>query len=205
MIFDVYMQSEIDSLQLKVNKLMSQKKALLDMLKHHVSDSQLDNHIFVMAVKENNLTLVSQMLSDGQSSDTEGVDRDECTDATVLYIASEFGHLDMVKLLLNSGADIEEDGNIGTPLMAAIVWKHHDVAKFLLDSGANINTCNDMGYTPLSLASVGKNIKMVKLLLSYKTIDLETQLTKSIISAKEESENTEVINLLTTYNVKINR
>lgn len=64
-----------------------------------------------------------------------------------LHLASEVGGLEMVRLLLSRGADIEAvGGTYGTPLQAAAAKGHKEVVKYLLNSGADVNgiwgTCN---------------------------------------------------------------
>lgn len=57
---------------------------------------------------------------------------------SALKIACANGHLEVVKLLVNNGAQIEKDDF--TPLMIASAYKHYEVVKYLLDKGAKVNT-----------------------------------------------------------------
>lgn len=56
-----------------------------------------------------------------------------------LYYAASYGLTEVVKFLLNAGADMEVHAGRGgaTPLNIASFRGHHDVAKLLLDRGAN--------------------------------------------------------------------
>ena len=61
---------------------------------------------------------------------------------TVLYIASREGHLDIVKCLLENGADpntlaITNYGQYTSPLMMAAFGGHLEVVKCLIEAGAN--------------------------------------------------------------------
>jgi len=86
---------------------------------------------------------------------------------TPLHIASDNGHIDIVKTLLSSGADINVANNDGwTPLFIASTGGLIDIVKTLLSSGANINLANNDGYTPLHMASGESLIDIVKTLLS---------------------------------------
>ncbi len=87
-----------------------------------------------------------------------------------LFKASRNGHIEVVKELLNSGANIEEKDNYGyTPLIWGIFLQllNHfkwfiyflfiasfygqiEVVKELLNRGANIEEKNNYGYTPLN-------------------------------------------------------
>jgi ankyrin repeat protein len=86
-----------------------------------------------------------------------------------LFIASSNGHIEVVKELLDSGANIEEKDNLGwTPLIWGIFLQllnhfklfiyflfiasfngHIKVVKELLERGANIEEKDNYGNTPL--------------------------------------------------------
>ena len=72
-----------------------------------------------------------------------------------LYIiASKRGDLEVAKLLLEKGADINFQNTIGdTALHCACVWGHLDVVKLLLEKGADIEIKNVNGETTLHRAS----------------------------------------------------
>lgn len=54
--------------------------------------------------------------------------------------AAQEGLKDIVKMLLNNGADPNAQGSLGdTALMYAAWYGHKDIAKILIDAGANVN------------------------------------------------------------------
>ena len=60
--------------------------------------------------------------------------------ATLLHYASHNGHIDLVKLLIKRGADVNAKDIKGyTPLFAASAGGHREVAEILLDNGANVH------------------------------------------------------------------
>jgi ankyrin repeat protein len=68
-----------------------------------------------------------------------------------LHFAVRQGYADAAKLLLASGADINQvtAGDRTSPLLMAIINGHFDLAKHLLDSGADPRLASDNGVTPL--------------------------------------------------------
>jgi ankyrin repeat protein len=56
---------------------------------------------------------------------------------TPLWLASKYGYLDVVKYLIENGADIDQPNIHGaTPLSGASEYGHLDVAKYLKKKGA---------------------------------------------------------------------
>ncbi|MCX6849808.1 MAG: ankyrin repeat domain-containing protein [Verrucomicrobia bacterium] len=82
-----------------------------------------------------------------------------------LCTAARAGHLEIVKLLVQHGADVNGSGG-PKPLVSACYGGHHEVAKFLLQQGADANAeaCYGNG-TPLQSAEF--NPEMIALLVSY--------------------------------------
>jgi len=93
---------------------------------------------------------------------------------TPLWIASQKGHTQIVKMLLAVGADVnqaEEDGR--TPLFTASWEGHVEVVKLLLAApGIDVNLANNNGWTPLYWASRNGKTEVVKLLLAAPGIDV---------------------------------
>uniref|UniRef100_A0A8D8T2E3 Serine/threonine-protein phosphatase 6 regulatory ankyrin repeat subunit B n=1 Tax=Cacopsylla melanoneura TaxID=428564 RepID=A0A8D8T2E3_9HEMI len=83
-----------------------------------------------------------------------------------LHIAVNNKHIEMVKMLLDKGADINEcDKNNDTPLLLSIGNKDTDMVKLLLNEGAKFNEYNTSQQTPLYFAVMSKNLNIVQLLL----------------------------------------
>ncbi|XP_019860059.1 PREDICTED: transient receptor potential cation channel subfamily A member 1 homolog isoform X2 [Amphimedon queenslandica] len=97
-----------------------------------------------------------------------------CTDTlkdTPLNIACFKGHTEIVKLLLEHGADFNVTNNKGqgrTPLGIACVQGHTEVVKLLLKHKADFNdVTDDNGNTPLSNACKPGHMEIVELLLEH--------------------------------------
>ncbi len=100
----------------------------------------------------------------------KGAKPDEPASEPPLCMAGFFAHLELVKLLLDCGADPnikKQDGGV-TPLIesvSCVASKYDDVTKELLKRHADVNLPNTAGVTPLMLASRFGRIEAVRELL----------------------------------------
>ena len=82
-----------------------------------------------------------------------------------LYLASKNGNLEIVKLLVEAGTNINyKPRDNQSALNSAVVNKHLSVVEYLLDHGADIETRNEDNFTPLFFACLNKHYDMVELL-----------------------------------------
>ena len=87
---------------------------------------------------------------------------------TPLGLAAFFGHLEAVKVLLESGADVNlraPSRFANTALDAAVAGDHADVVRALLAARADSNARSEGNYTPLHKAAAHGNVEIVRLLL----------------------------------------
>jgi ankyrin repeat protein len=95
------------------------------------------------------------------------IDTQDKDGESYLHKAIHYGAKDLIKVLLDKGADIniiDISGN--TPLHLAVSIKNLDMAKYLLDNKASIEKKNRYGRTPLFLACSNEiDKKMVKMLV----------------------------------------
>jgi ankyrin repeat protein len=86
---------------------------------------------------------------------------------TLLMLASEYGLVEVVKMLLTMGANPNDRNSVGrTPIMFASVEGHKEVVELLLSSGANPNDKDKYGNSPILWASGNGHKEVVELLLS---------------------------------------
>lgn len=80
-----------------------------------------------------------------------------------IVMAAETGKMEMLKMLLNEGADIDEVGiehptdprfkeDMGSALHRAVAGGHEAVVRFCLERGADTRLRDPMGRTPVALA-----------------------------------------------------
>ena len=88
-------------------------------------------------------------------------------DVTLLHIASQQGHLEIVKVLIASGGSVNEADNDGaTPLHIASQQGHLEIMKVLVAAGGSVNQAAKNGATPLFIATQNGLLEVVKLLIA---------------------------------------
>ena len=96
--------------------------------------------------------------------------------STELMVASQNGDVEVVKMLLNKGADVNSKTSDGiTALIWATLNGHIEVVKMLIDKGANVNANEGNGMTALIYASDKGYLDVVQSLL-YKGADVNAKL-----------------------------
>ncbi len=87
---------------------------------------------------------------------------------TPLLFAARVGDLASAKLLVEAGADVNDQPPYGTSATVVAAHSgHRDVAVFLLEQGADPNAA-DAGYTALHAAILHKDAKLVRALLDHR-------------------------------------
>jgi ankyrin repeat protein len=87
---------------------------------------------------------------------------------TALHL--NFGNLEIVKLTLDSGADIDavsKNKFMATPLQGAAAMNKVDLARLLIARGANVNCRGDEGGSPLHETAGSGNREFASLLLDH--------------------------------------
>lgn len=73
---------------------------------------------------------------------------------SALYFASWGGHLDVVNLLIDRGANVNAVSEYGNhAFIMAAVNDHYEIAKTLLDQGADFNISNEWGWSFMHFAA----------------------------------------------------
>ncbi|KAM8892935.1 protein phosphatase 1 regulatory subunit 12A isoform 2-T2 [Spinachia spinachia] len=75
------------------------------------------------------------------------------TKATALHVAAAKGYIEVLKVLLQCGVDVDcGDIDGWTPLHAAAHWGQEEVCSLLADNMCNMTAVNNVGQTPLDVA-----------------------------------------------------
>ncbi|XP_037813590.1 protein fem-1 homolog B isoform X2 [Lucilia sericata] len=86
--------------------------------------------------------------------------------ATALWVAAGLGHLQVVKLLVNNGANINHNTKAqSSPLRAACYDGRLDIVKYLIEHGADVNLGNKYNNTCIMIAAYKGHAHVVDTLL----------------------------------------
>jgi ankyrin repeat protein len=127
----------------------------------------LSSHEFIAAARDGDADRVRSCLQAGV--DVNGRDSRPLVGGgnTALHEAANAGHVDVVRLLIANGADVNAGCDLGwTPLMRACHAGQLPVAAVLLQAGANPNLRNREGYSALG-RTPGHATELVRLLQDW--------------------------------------
>jgi len=120
---------------------------------------------------------------------------------TALRIASNDGHVELVEMLLNNGANVNAKNSYGvTALHIASREGHTDIVAMLLAAGADVNIKSDFGDTVLLRASNNGNTEIVSMLLEYGAdVNAENNYGQTALSLASLNGYTDIVKLLKQY------
>ena len=128
------------------------------------------NMCLVSGSKEGDIDKVRDALDKGATVDfnyDNSVDSFSNIFRTSLMWASELGHLEIVKVLIAAGANVNYQHPLGdTVLLRAIKTSHLEIVKVLIAAGANVNIKDGMGNTVLMRARREGHLEIVKVLIA---------------------------------------
>lgn len=106
--------------------------------------------------------------------DPKTIDRIAPDGFSAIGFAAYFGHLELLELLLEAGAEFDSPSHNAMrvrPLHSAVAHAEPTtatlLARRLLEAGANPNSDQDSGFRPLHEAVLNSNLELVELLLAF--------------------------------------
>ena len=100
------------------------------------------------------------------SADASAVNLKNATGETPLHWACIRGHRDVVRVLIEAGADVNVKTSEGwTPLHWAALKGQTNIAILLIDNKADLNAVNKDRWTPMHVAAFAGELDMIKLLI----------------------------------------
>ena len=134
-----------------------------------------NSELFMSAIKKGDINTVKTLIDKGMNVNRADIKENRpLFKGTMplfrgnmpLFIASERGHLDIVRLLIKKGAKLDKADYDGwTPLIGASLMGHLEVVRLLVDAGADLNKVNDDGKTALDIAKAMGHLEIVRLLV----------------------------------------
>ena len=122
-------------------------------------------NLVVNIISSNNILGLRTLLEDGLDPNITGFYNNE----TALMYATTYGHIDIIRLLLEYNADpnlTDDEGETALAMATSLNVLHsEDIIKTLLEYNADPNAQGYGGYTPLMKASIESYINIVQLLL----------------------------------------
>jgi ankyrin repeat protein len=127
------------------------------------------------AIEKNNLDLARSAVKEG--ADVNGVDNVAAPTTTTFLKAVKSNRLEIVKLLLDSHADINQQRplDLFSGLMITAKHDYAEMAKELVDRGANVNLETVLGRTALHVAALNNSFSVAQILVSAKDIDVNAR------------------------------
>ena len=144
--------------------------------------------------EDNKIALVRLLLDNGAHAE-----RGSLHHGSFLIIAATQGEIEIVRLLLKRGADINaHSGQVClTALMAAVHIGHTEIVRLLLDQGADVDRQDHRGITALMLAAQDGHTEIAQLLLDRGAdIDLKDHLHFTAYAHAVQMQHAEVAELL---------
>ncbi|WP_420873224.1 ankyrin repeat domain-containing protein [Paraburkholderia kururiensis] len=115
--------------------------------------------LLVLAAREQSNKVAAALVANPKTN----IEAQDKAGENAMMLAALNGDLDLVKLLIAKGAEVNKKG--WAPLHYAAANGHDDVVKLLLDQSAYVDAGSPNGTTPLMMAARGNHISTVKLLL----------------------------------------
>ena len=159
-------------------------------------------NVLMMAVNSNDIQGVSFFSKAGGVL----VNQKNIGGATALHIASREGFLEIAKILIENGADVNAIDNEGwTPLMRANINGHHEVVALLVSKGVGSGGLNYTGESAIMHATLGNCDKCLNIMFEkinfLQTLNLKSlkeQSTDSFIISRNR-ENPKIQGLLEAF------
>jgi hypothetical protein len=102
--------------------------------------------------------------------------KSDMSGATPLHYAALKGHIEIARLLLHNGAEVNAKGDYGsTPLYWAAIHGHVDILHLLVENGADLEAQDDGGSRALHDAAYFGNLPFIQELISRYHVDINAR------------------------------
>ena len=150
LLFSVLLVSFVNCNNSNQENDLSQENQISDNTETAVEIKEPANSIWVSA-KKGDIESMRQHIAFGTNLNSVGSNRDE----TALIIAACQGHVEIVKLLIEEGVDLNIQNNEGvTAQFCAVFFGRTEIVQILSDAGADPNIVMSQDLTAMDLVSV---------------------------------------------------
>lgn len=127
------------------------------------------------AIDKNNISLAKNAIREG--ADVNGLNDEKAPTTTVLIRAVQLGRLEIVKLLLENHADVNQRRPIDlhTSLMVAAHHDYHQIAKLLVEYNADVNIVTVFQRTALTIAALYNSVATAEEILKVQDVDVNAR------------------------------
>ena len=130
--------------------------------------SRYPHSVLAIAAVEGNYLSAQQLIKLGANVNSTSEDRS----FTPIFLASRHNHVELVELLINNGASVNEGTKDSyTPLHAAAISGNMRIAELLINNGAKIDSKStgdsSPGETPLHVAAFTDQVDLARLLVKH--------------------------------------
>ena len=198
-------QATRDGLADKIVKLLldqDNETVAKDVLNYHTNENGQSTTPLIIAARNGNEATVHVLINifcaDVEQTGTVIFEKERIKGVTALWCAARAGYLDIVKLLVQSGAQINhatESNSI--PLIPACLHGRFDIVEYLVDNGADIDMPNKDKFTCLMTACYKKHTDVIDYLVQ-KGADLNStdKWGSTALHNAAESGDVEIVKLL---------
>jgi hypothetical protein len=103
--------------------------------------------------------------------------KDDWNESTPLHFAALIGHVEIARLLLQNGAEVNAKNIVGsTPLHWAAIQGHVDILHLLVENGADLEAQNNSGWRALHNAAYNGHSPFIQELISRYHVDINARL-----------------------------
>lgn len=152
--------SSLDSLikAVKFDDVSAVRKALAQGADPNATDPQ-GMPLIVLAAREKSDNVAKALMADPKTN----IEKVDAAGENAMMLAALNGDTDLVKALIDKGAEVNKKG--WSPLHYAAANGNDDIVKLLLDHSAYVDAGSPNGTTPLMMAARGNHLSTVKVLL----------------------------------------